>query len=100
VFPTTAWNYGLVADPAGPARSFEVVRKEGPLDPQPFTPGHAPLELRARAKRVAAWRQEANGLIGEIPANPLRAAAPVESVTLIPMGCERLRVSVFPTIIQ
>jgi hypothetical protein len=100
VFPTTAWNYGLVADPAGPARSFEVVRKEGPLDPQPFTPGHAPLELRARAKRVAAWRQEANGLIGEIPASPLRAAAPVESVTLIPMGCERLRVSVFPTIIQ
>ena len=100
VFPTTAWNYGLVADPAGPARSFEVVRKEGPLDPQPFTPGHAPLELRARAKRVAAWKQEANGLIGEIPASPLRAAAPVESVTLIPMGCERLRVSVFPTIIQ
>jgi hypothetical protein len=56
--------------------------------------------LRARAKRVAAWKQEANGLIGEIPSSPLRVSTPVESVTLIPMGCERLRVSVFPTIIQ
>ncbi|HEX7573348.1 MAG TPA: beta-L-arabinofuranosidase domain-containing protein [Bacteroidota bacterium] len=98
VFPTTAWNYGLVADPANPSRSFEVVRKKGPLDAQPFTSGSAPLELRARGQRVGAWKQESNGLIGEIPGSPLRVDTPVETVTLIPMGCARLRVSVFPAI--
>ena len=98
VFPTSAWNYGLLADPADPSRSFEIVRREGPLDPQPFTPAHAPLELRARARRIAAWKQETNGLIGEIPGSPLRVDAPVETVTLIPMGCARLRVSVFPAV--
>ena len=98
VFPTTPWNYALAADPANPARTLEILRKEGPLDPQPFTPGHAPIELRARAVRVASWKQEANGLIGEIPVSPLHAEAPLETVTLIPMGCARLRVSVFPAI--
>ena len=99
VFPVTPWNYGLVAEPANPAASFELVRREGPLDPQPFAQGSAPLELRARAKRVPSWKQEANGLIGEIPPGPVRADTPLETVTLIPMGCARLRVSVFPAIV-
>jgi DUF1680 family protein len=97
-FPTTPWNYGFLVDLSNPAGSFEIVRKEGPLDHQPFTPGHAPLELRARARRVPSWKQEANGLIGEIPGSPLQVETPVETVTLIPMGCARLRVSVFPAI--
>ncbi len=100
VFPATAWNYGLRMDPANPGRSLEIVRKEGPLDSQPFAPGSAPLELRVSAARIPAWKQESNGLIGQIPGSPLRMDAPVETVTLIPMGCERLRVSVFPTLIR
>jgi hypothetical protein len=99
LFPTTPWNYALVADLANPARSFELVRKDA-TDPRPFTPGSVPLELHARAARIPAWKQESNGLVGQIPGSPLRAATQVESVTLIPMGCERLRVSVFPRLIQ
>ena len=97
LFPTTPWNYGLIADPANPARAFEVVRKET-SDFQPFTPGSAPLELHARAARVPAWIQESNGLVGNIPGSPLRLDTRVETITLIPMGCARLRVSVFPAI--
>ncbi|HMK39918.1 MAG TPA: beta-L-arabinofuranosidase domain-containing protein [Bacteroidota bacterium] len=100
VFPTTPWNYGLIADPAHPSQAFELIRKEGPLGSQPFTQESAPLELRARARRVPSWKQEANGLIGEIPGSPLRVDTPLETVTLIPMGCARLRVSVFPAITQ
>jgi hypothetical protein len=98
LFPTTPWNYALIADRADAARSFELIRKDGPPDPQPFAPGAAPLELRARAARVPAWKQESNGLIGDIPGSPLRLDTPVETITLIPMGCARLRVSVFPTL--
>ncbi len=100
LFPTTPWNYALITDPAGPARSFEFVRRDGPMDPQPFSPAGAPLEIRVKAARVPSWKQETNGLIGEIPAGPFRADTPAETVTLIPMGCARLRVSVFPIINQ
>ena len=96
VYPASAWNYGLLLDPSHPARSIECVRREGPPGSQPFAPGSAPLELRVSAARVPAWKQESNGFIGRIPGSPLPLEAPVETVTLIPMGCERLRVSVFP----
>jgi len=98
VFPTTPWNYGLVVDTAHPAASVEVVRGRSAAEGQPFAPGSAPLELRVRARRIPGWRQESNGLIGQIPGSPLREETPVETVTLIPMGCERLRVTVFPRI--
>ena len=96
VFPTTAWNYGLAVDTADPAPSIEVIRKGGALDARPFAAEGSPIELRARARRIPSWKQESNGLVGEIPGSPLRVETPVETVTLIPMGCARLRISVFP----
>ncbi|HEX9007280.1 MAG TPA: beta-L-arabinofuranosidase domain-containing protein [Bacteroidota bacterium] len=100
VFPTTPWNYGLVIDPKDPARSLQLAHKPGPLDPQPFTPAAAPLALSLKAKRIPAWKQEPNGLVGQVPAAPYVAEGPAETVTLIPMGCARLRVSVFPLLID
>lgn len=96
VFPTTPWNYGLIVDTARPAASVEIVRGRVPPGGQPFAPAAAPIELRLRARRVPGWKQESNGLIGQIPGSPLREETPVETVTLIPMGCARLRVAVFP----
>ncbi|MEP0843110.1 MAG: glycoside hydrolase family 127 protein [Phycisphaerae bacterium] len=99
VFPTTPWNYGLIVDAKAPAGSFEVVRKAAaPLPAQPFTPEAAPLQLKARARRIPEWKLEANGMVGEILASPVKSGEPVEEVTLIPMGCARLRISAFPAI--
>jgi hypothetical protein len=97
VFPTTPWNYGLVLDPQHPAGSFQVARREGPLAPQPFVSQAAPVTLRARAKRIPGWTLE-GGLVGKIQASPARSAEPLEEITLIPMGCARLRISAFPVI--
>jgi hypothetical protein len=98
VHPTTAWNYGLVLEGTKPASSFEVVEKLGLIAEQPFTPEAAPLELRAKGRRIPEWRIDDLGLVGEVPESPARTAEPIEPISLIPMGCARLRISAFPTV--
>jgi len=98
VFPTSPWNYGLIVDSKNSAASFKVVRSRGPLPEQPFTLDNAPIYLEAQGKRIPQWKQEANGLIGLLQASPVRSDQPTEKITLVPMGCARLRVSAFPQI--
>jgi DUF1680 family protein len=92
VFPSTAWNYGLVPG------SVRVSRETRPIAAQPFTPDAAPIELKAKARRIPAWTLEANGMTGKVPPSPAESSAPVEEITLIPMGCARLRISAFPVV--
>jgi len=96
VLPTTPWNYGLEVDPARPERSIKVVRKRGPLSPQPFTVDSAPIELLAKARKIPQWTFDTNGLCAVLQASPALTKEPLETVTLIPMGCARLRISAFP----
>src|ERR1019366_1330544 len=101
VFPTTPWNYGLVLNEKTPAKSFKVVKSSGGLLPaQPFTPATAPIELQVEAKRIPEWKQDSLGLVGKLQASPVKSDQPSETVTLIPMGAARLRISSFPVIGQ
>ncbi|HEX2999258.1 MAG TPA: transcriptional initiation protein Tat, partial [Armatimonadota bacterium] len=98
VYPSTPWNYGLALDAKQPASSFTVMSRPGPLPAQPFTPENAPLSLRVAARRIPAWMQDNQGLVNTLQQSPARSTEPLETVTLIPMGCARLRISAFPTI--
>jgi hypothetical protein len=98
IHPTTAWNYGLVLNEKDPASSFELVRKSWPRDNQPFKENIAPIQLIAKAKKIPAWKKDHLGLVGKIQDSPVKSDEPTETVTLIPMGCARLRISAFPTI--
>ncbi len=97
VYPTTQWNYGLVVDVRQPEKSFEVVRT-GKTASQPFAADDAPVELRAKARRIPQWKIEPNGMAGEVQPGPVKSEQPVEQITLIPMGAARLRISSFPQI--
>jgi len=97
VRPTSAWNYGLVLGPT-PARSFDVVRKGGALAPQPWTREASPIELRARARKIPQWQADSDDIIDVLQPSPARSAEPLETVTLIPMGAARLRITAFPQI--
>jgi hypothetical protein len=98
VYPTTAWNYGLILNEKNPAKSFVISRKAGTISPQPFTPDSAPIELHARAKKIPQWKQDSLGLVGKLQPSPVLSAEPIETVTLIPMGAARLRICSFPVI--
>ncbi|MGH9612422.1 MAG: beta-L-arabinofuranosidase domain-containing protein, partial [Bryobacteraceae bacterium] len=93
VFPTTPWNYALVVDPKNPARSLAVTEKT--IARQPFAPGTAPIEISAKGRRLPEW-QLVDDAAGPLPASPVESKLPVESITLIPYGAAKLRITAFP----
>jgi len=96
VLPTTPWNYGLCLPED--ASSFEVI-EHGLTDLQPWMPEHAPIEIRATGKRIPEWTLEpVSGTIQELQESPIRVDGPEEPITLIPLGCARLRISCFPVV--
>jgi len=98
VFATTAWNYGLVFDADDPAASFKVLPKVWPPPDQPFTPENTPLEIHGKAKKIPGWKMDSLGLVGKLQPSPIKSDEPVETITLIPMGAARLRITAFPVI--
>jgi DUF1680 family protein len=98
VYPTTPFNYGLVLNPDRPEKSFALRRGDGPLADNPFTRATAPITLSAKAKRIPQWAQDVNGLLNPLQQSPVKSNAAEETVTLIPMGAARLRISAFPVI--
>jgi len=96
IHPATPWNYGLVLDQSAPAASIEVVHKTWPDSDMPFTQDGTPIELRVRAQKLPYWNIVPPGVVGRIPRSPAPSVEPVETVTLIPMGAARLRISAFP----
>ncbi len=98
IHPGSPWNYALVLDEDDLGSSFELVRGEQPVSGQPFEAKAAPLELRATARRVPAWKEDFLGLVGKLQPSPVATTQPEETVTLIPMGCARLRIASFPVV--
>lgn len=100
VLPTTPWNYGLVLDEIKSAVIFDVNKKAGPLADQPWTVDNAPIEIVTCGRRIPGWQEDHLGLVGPMQASPAKSDQPLEEITLIPMGCARLRISAFPVIGQ
>ncbi|MCF8335464.1 MAG: glycoside hydrolase family 127 protein [Bacteroidales bacterium] len=98
IFPQSDWNYGLVWNEGNPGRDFEVVEKEWPASNMPFTSENVPIEIRAKAKKIPEWELNSKGLVEEIQESPTYTTQPVETVTLVPMGAQRIRISAFPTV--
>jgi len=90
ILPTTPWNYALASD------QFSVSRRGLKAGEQPFALENAPIEIHAKGRRVPGWKQDELGLVGLLPQSPVDTSEPMEDITLVPMGCARLRISMFP----
>ncbi|MEV0844427.1 RICIN domain-containing protein [Streptomyces sp. NPDC049954] len=91
------WNYGLVLDAADPTAGLRTGRRRTKAAADPFTLEGTPLTLTARARRLPDWSADAQQVVWPLQDSPARTAEPVETVTLVPMGAARLRVTAFPT---
>jgi len=97
VFPTTDWNYGLVINDDQPVESqFEVAVKPWPKDDQPFTVETSPIVITSTGRKIPNWQKDYLGMVGLQQPSPAKSDAPNEKITLVPMGCTRLRISAFP----
>jgi hypothetical protein len=88
----SAWNYGLDG-----ATSFAVTTGLGNVT-DPFTPGTAPIRITTPARRIANWKADRDQIVTPLQDSPTPSASAVETITLIPMGAARLRITSFPAI--
>ncbi len=90
VRPTTVWNYA-VALGAAPEIS------EKPVGQYPFSPEGAPVEIRVKGRKLPGWTL-VNGSAGTLPASPVTSHEPLETLTLVPYGSAKLRITAFPVL--
>ncbi|MEI7953939.1 MAG: beta-L-arabinofuranosidase domain-containing protein [Verrucomicrobiota bacterium] len=95
IFPASPWNYGLTSETAA---NFTVVKAPWPADDQPFRNEATPVKLTTTARQIPNWTLNARGAVNEVVQQPVSSPEPETSVTLIPMGAARLRISAFPVI--
>jgi len=98
IHPASAWNYGLLVDKEHPAGSFTIERRPWPKDDDPFTNASAPIQIKAMGKQIPGWKIDQYGLCGVLPQSPVTAEGKATSLTLVPMGGARLRISAFPVV--
>jgi hypothetical protein len=92
VRPGSAWNYGLDG-----ATSFAVTTGLGNAA-DPFTPANAPIRITTAARKIPNWKADTDTIITPLQDSPTPSTEPLETVTLIPMGAARLRLTSFPRI--
>ena len=103
--PKSPWNYALVLSKSGEPAA-EYVAPTG-LSGNVFAHGGAPCALKVRGFRTTfgCWGTMGpsahydGGRAAEPPASPIpssRADAPVETLTLVPIGATQIRIALFP----
>ncbi len=92
VFPTGAWNYALLSKDDA---THGFATKEQPIGGSPFSLTGTPVMLQVAARRVPSWRAE-DGVANIVPQSPVTSEEAEETITLVPYGAAKLRITSFP----
>lgn len=94
VFPEREWNFGLDENHLNDITVKEI---KNTIATQPFSQKNTPIVLEAYMKKIPEWGLE-DHMVGELQQSPAYSLEKSEKVELIPLGCARLRMSVFPIV--
>jgi hypothetical protein len=92
VFPTSEWNYGLVMNSEAQGK---VLVDEHPVGGSPFTLAGNPIKMQVAARKVTSWRA-IDGVADAVPQGPVVSPEAEETITLVPYGAAKLRITAFP----
>jgi hypothetical protein len=117
LYAASPWNYALaIHDKKNPAQDIEIIKREPSI--APWSIDNAPILLRLPARRVQNWNLDERQTITRWgPEGKKRVHGPftftpnlpsprglkdrlqdeIETVTLVPYGCTKLRIAIFPT---
>jgi DUF1680 family protein len=103
VYPKGEWNYGLLnAVVNTPATVVKVAVVKPVTENFVWNLANAPIELKVPAKKIPDWR-----IVNDVAPQPVTARDglymgkvedKVETVTLIPYGCSKVRIVAFPVV--
>ena len=88
--PAAKWQFALDAQGDKPDAGITV--KRGPMPVKWDWPLESPLKLRASAVSID-WKPT---LEKPLPSEPFAKGGPPEPIILVPYGCTKFRVSMFP----
>jgi hypothetical protein len=92
VFPSSQWNYALaVSGQDIPRHSVQ----ELPIGGSPFSLAETPLKLQVEARKLPSWLA-VDGVADPVPQSPVHSNEPEETITLVPYGAAKLRITAFP----
>jgi uncharacterized protein len=115
LYPASTWNYALALDPEDLEKDVKVIL--GEYSDHPWSITAAPLTLQVPARRLIGWSlQKKIGILtsfgrmtkrmkGDFVFTPQlpnpdglaqHLGKQVEMVTLVPYGCSKLRITIFP----
>ncbi len=95
IYADSPWNYALDLNTHQQLTDMKIVRKPLQNDELPFTQENVPIKIQTKGYRIPSWKTTLDGMCGVLPEENAPRLQP-ETITLIPMGAARLRISAFP----
>ena len=92
IFPSSPWNYALAVDER---HVHELAVDESPMGGSPFALTGAAVHLQVSARKMPGWRA-VDGVADPVPQSPVASEEPIETITLVPYGAAKLRITAFP----
>jgi hypothetical protein len=91
--PARAWNYAVKLG------ECDATAAEQPLSSTPFDVNHPPVTLKVKGKLLPQWSMAENSA-APVPDSPVDSSHPLQSLTLVPYGAAKLRITAFPYLQQ